>query len=77
MKQRMKTGEVIGTVVACTVGCAIIEGVGYAVGWTDAVGEALANWVAYSVFTSVAVILLTVWGGRHATGEKPTNEKKR
>lgn len=66
----MKASEIIGTVIACVLGCAIIELVGYFVGWTSSVVQALVNWGIYSVCTSAVVVALTVWGVNHSAKDK-------
>lgn len=56
----MKTAEIVGIVIACMLGCAIIEIVGYFAGWSHSVGDAIGSWLIYSVCTSLVVILYSI-----------------
>ncbi len=59
MSNNAKTTEKVAIVIICAAGCLAIEAIAYAFEWTKTLGEAALNWIAYTVVTSVVVILLT------------------
>lgn len=56
----MNAQEIIATVVLCAGCCLLLSAIGLAVGWSQTLGEAVADWLSLSVTTS-AVVMAWTW----------------
>lgn len=67
----MNKNETIAIIIICAAGCMLIEAGGYIAGWTHTMGEAVANWLVYTIVTSITVVALT-----HKSKNKKNDKKQ-
>lgn len=55
----MNAKEIVATVVLCAGGCLLLSAIGLLVGWSQTIGEAVADWLSLSATTSAVVVAWT------------------